>query len=110
MSLSVGAISSYGQLALIKPLNYAISNQSRISDAYQTAVQSQGEIDLVNPVRYPNAKAEPADAVSRTTEAQKADQEFRAIAARYASSPAGYQADRSAVSYSMVGNGFDAIA
>ena len=111
MSLSVGAIGSFGQLSAIKPLNYAVSNQSRVSDAYQKSVQSQGEIDLVNPVQYPNARTvSVAETAEQRGAAQKADREYNAIAARYASSPAFYQADSSAASYSMIGSGFDAIA
>lgn len=112
MALSVGAIGSIGQYTAIKPLNYALSNNSRVSDAYQKSVQSENEIDLVNPVRYPNARTEnvkpdPAAAVSR---AQQTDREFNAIASRFASAPTGYQADSSASAYSLIGSGFDAIA
>ena len=110
MSLSVGAIGSLGQMTAIKSLNYAVSNQSRVSDAYQTSVQSQDEVGLVNPVRYPNARVASEDAVSRAEKAQETDREFNSIASRYAGSPVGYQADSSAASYSMVGSTFDAIA
>lgn len=110
MSLSVGAISSYGQLASIKPLNYALSNNARVSDAYQKSVQTQDQIELVPPVRYPNARTEASDPIAKANEATKTNQEFNAIAARYGSSPIGYSADSTAAAYSQLGSSFDAIA
>ena len=110
MSLSVGAIGSLGQFGTVKPLNYAISNRSGVSSAYQESVRGADQVGLVHPVRYPNATVTPADPAEKAIEKQSADQGFQAIASRFAGSPAGYQADSSAVAYSMAGNLFDAIA
>ena len=111
MSLSVGAISSFGKLSAVKPLQYAVSNQSRVSDAYRESVNEDKGVGLVNPVRYPNARTVPISEMTERAEAsQKTGQEYNAIAARYAGSPTFYQADSSASSYAMIGSGFDAIA
>lgn len=111
MSLSVGAVSSLRKYSAVTPLNYAVQNQSRVSDAYLESVQAGGEIDLASPVSYPNArKVSLSEMAERAEASQKADREYNAIAARYADSPTYYQADRSGSSYSMIGSGFDAIA
>ena len=111
MSLSVGAISPFGKLSAVKPLHYALPNQSRVSDAYRESVKEDEGVGLVNPVRYPNARTVSISEMSGRAEAsQKADQEYNAIAARFAGSPTFYQADSSASSYAMIGSGFDAIA
>ncbi|MBQ6442490.1 MAG: hypothetical protein IJJ13_07875 [Lachnospiraceae bacterium] len=110
MSLSVGAIGSLGQPSTVKPLNYALSNRSGVSSVYQKSVQNTDEVGLVHPVRYPNATLAPADPAEAAAEKQSADQGFQAIASRFAGSPVGYQADSTAVAYSMAGSMFDAIA
>ena len=110
MSLSVGAIGSIGQMSTVKPLNYALANRSGVSSIYQKSVQSEEAVSLVHPVRYPNATIATADPAEKAAEKQAADQGFQNIAARFAGSPVGYQADSSAVAYTTAGSMFDAIA
>lgn len=110
MSLSVGAIGRLGQPSTVQPLNYAISNRSGVSSVYQESVQNTDRVGLVHPVRYPNATIAAADPAEKAVEKQSADQGYQTIASRYAGSPVGYQADSSAVAYSMAGSMFDAIA
>lgn len=110
MSISVGAIGHFGQPSTVKPLNYALANRSGVSSVYQESVQNTDRIGLVHPVRYPNATVAPADPAEKAVEKQSADQGYQTIASRFAGSPVGYQADSTAVAYSMAGSMFDAIA
>lgn len=110
MSLSVGAIGGIGGFSSIKPLNYALANQSGVSETYQKSIQTNNRVDLVNPVQYPNARTEETGNVSSFARARQAGSEYNDIASRYAGSPVGYSANREATSYDMVGSAFDAIA
>ena len=111
MSLSVGAIGSFGQLTAVKPLNYALTNQSAVSSAYENSLQSGGDIRPASPVSYPNARTVSlGEQAERIRKARNSDQGYQAIAEHFKGTAASYQRDMGVQTYSLTGSSFDAIA
>jgi hypothetical protein len=95
-------------------MNYALKNESKVSDAYTQSVEkTQGvgpfsSIGATNPVQYPNAReVDPAVAVEKS---QSANQKFNQVAASFSGLTTGYGSDSSAYGYSMVGSTLDLYA
>ena len=51
----IGGLSSYGPIAGVQPMNYAVENDSDFSDVYSTESTKQtGGVNGAPPVQYPN--------------------------------------------------------
>ena len=114
MAFSVGGLSAYSNISYIKPMNYAVENDSQVSDAYTQAVgQSRGtetfpSVNPSGPVQYANSyRVNPAAQVEAS---QKVGQQYNAIAAEFSGIATGYQSDSTSYSYQMIGSNFDMYA
>ncbi|MGN0160967.1 MAG: hypothetical protein ACI4AQ_06235 [Lachnospiraceae bacterium] len=113
--MRIGNIGGYGGIA-VSPYNYSVRNQSDVSDAYIESVDEIGkmnaseDIGIVQPVRYPNAKAQPVDPVKRMQDAQKVNQEYNQVAANFKGNDTWYGADALSGGYQTVGGTIDLFA
>jgi hypothetical protein len=95
----------------IRPQNYAIENESEVSDAFTQAMAMQGVngINGPSPVQYPNASVE-ENKVEAAEQSRQANQMFNKIASAYQGMNTSYNANGGAMSYGMVGNTIDLSA
>ena len=111
------SITSAGAGMGVRPLNYAVNNESSYSDAYNASVKkAQGakNVNAVSPVRYPDAEM-----YSKDTEAVKDEgaageikvmAAYNQTAAGFEGRVTGYSASGVSTGYSQIGGGFDAFA
>lgn len=84
----------------VRPMNYAIDNFSRFSDAYSKSVKAasrENRVGAVAPVSYPNATVE-------------ANQAYNAVASNFENQTIGYSAQSTALQYGQTGSNFDMYA
>ncbi len=87
MGLSVGSVgNSYG-MSYIRPMNYALKNQSEVSDAFKETGMG-GAVTNVPPVVYPNAQ----------------------VAEKYQGMTTGYSQNGQARNYEIAGSTLDLYA
>ncbi len=112
MSMSIGGATSAYSMYQVKPMNYAVSNQAKVSDVYDEHKQVDN-IATVAPVVYPNAQEVKVGEVASTDgkeDSMKINQQFNQIASKFGSNTVGYGRDMAAQSYGQVGSSFDAFA
>ena len=105
-----GAYNAY-QLYRTQPMNYAVQNQSDVSDAYKESVgvNAARSMDPVPPVLYANAQKVPVAGSDRSQDAAAANRQFNAIASRYEGETVGYTRGAQGMNgYGVVGSMFDA--
>ncbi len=119
MAMSIGSVgSSYG-MNYIQPMNYALKNESEVSDEFvQRGVQ--GLLTNVTPVRYPNAQAIPTAsdnkedpmqmAAASVKKSQEANRMYNDVAEKFQGMTVGYSQDQAAVAYGMQGYALDLFA
>lgn len=111
MSLSIGGYYTYNNIAMVKPMNYALSNRSEVSDVYQTeATKETRGINAASPVGYANAQAYEVDSLAQLQETQQTAKEFNAIASGFSGTATGYGSDSMASSYELIGSTIDIYA
>lgn len=113
MALSVASLEPISSIsyATATPMNYAVSNESGVSDTYTKAVQnvSSTAVGMVPPVQYPNAQLS-VNATNKAAEGQKTSQAYNDIAAGFDGLTTSYGADRTGTSYATVGQNVDVYA
>jgi len=92
-----------------RPQNYAVDNQSEISDAFADSLKTYGATGVTgpSPVQYTNAQTED-NKVSAVNDSAKANRFYNDIASAFQGVSTGYGANAQAQSYAMVGANFDA--
>lgn len=101
----------YNPVSQVKPLNYAISNETGFSDVYATDAtkQTQG-VNAAPPVIYPNAQSVPVSQTDKLAQTKEADAKFNSLASSFDGNITGYTSDSRGTSYGVVGSSFDAFA
>ena len=111
-------IGSYGSVASVQPMNYAVDNDSDFSDVYNTeSTKQSGVVNGASPVQYPNAQVQDVDEsaiqidpLERQKKTIQVSNEFNNIAMKFASNNTGYSMKGVGASYGMAGSRFDAYA
>ncbi len=112
--MSIGGIgNAYGayQMYRTRPMNYAVQNQSDVSDAYKESIgmSKARSMDPTPPVLYPNAQKVPVGAVkSPAADEETVNRQFNNIASRYSGVNTGYERNGQGQGYEMTGSLFDA--
>ena len=118
MSLSIGGIGNGYGMSFIQPMNYAVKNQSDVSDAFIETGMS-GAIMNVPPVVYPNAQAIPkaegeSDPLSLSVNTVKksveANRMYNDVASKFQGMTTGYTQNTEGISYGMSGGSVDLFA
>lgn len=113
----ISGLSSYGSIASVQPMNYAVENDADFSEVYTAeSTKDTGGVNGTHPVQYPNAKVEtaeetakPVDPLERQKKALQVAGDFNDIAMKFAANT-GYGMDAVGASYNMAGSRFDAYA
>jgi hypothetical protein len=111
--LSAGSMNRISPIANreIRPQNYAVENESEVSDAFTQAMAMQGVNGITGPapVQYPNAQVE-ENKVNAAEQSKQANAMFNKIASAYQGMNTSYNANGGPQSYGMVGNSIDLTA
>lgn len=116
MDFAIGSTGIYNSMTRTKPMNYAVDNQSQVSNAYQQSVenisQSSGfqPVGAANPVQYPNQVNVQEASIASIQKSQETNREFNQVAKGFAGQVTGYSAGSVATGYDIVGSQFDAFA
>ena len=115
MSISIGGLGSPYGMSYIQPMNYALKNQSEVSDSFIETGMS-GAVMNVPPVKYPNAtEIIPSDEENNplklsagvVKKSQDANRMYNDVASKFQGMTTGYSQDTQALSYGMAGNTID---
>ena len=110
--MMITGLCAYSGMSL-KPMNYAIKNNSEVSDVYVKSIEKTGgtnQIDSANPVIYPNASVSSADAKGNSAKSLEASKSFNDIAESFGGINTSYGVAGEARTYSTVGSNFDTYA
>ena len=116
MDVAIGSTGSYSSLTRTKPMNYAVENQSQVSNAYQQSTEdiskSRGfqPVGAANPVQYPNQVNVQEASIASIQKSQETNREFNHVAQSFVGQVTGYSAGSVATGYDIVGSQFDAFA
>ena len=116
MALSIGGLSAYGNAVAVRPMNYAVENQSQVSSAYQDSVKqlsgagSFPGIGATNPVQYANAQYVKVDSTVQVQRAQEAKRGLNTVASGFAGRAVGYDEASATYGYEMIGSTLDLYA
>ena len=111
MAMAIGGMSAYNNISTVRPMNYALSNESQVSQAYSTeATKDTAGVNAVNPVRYANAQTHHIGQTSRLADVQKATKQYNEVAANFSGVTTGYNSSQAASSYEMIGSTIDLYA
>ena len=116
MDFAIGSTGSYSSLTRTKPMNYAVENQSQVSNAYQQSTEdiskSRGfqPVGAANPVQYPNRVNVQEASIASIQKSQETNREFNHVAQSFVGQVTGYSAGSVATGYDIVGSQFDAFA
>ncbi len=110
--MSMYPISSVRQVD-VKPQNYAVENESEVSDAFSESMAVNGASGITgpSPVQYANAEAsEGGQGGSPRVSAQRASQLYNQIASSFQGTTTSYDASGNGGQYAMVGGTIDVSA
>ena len=110
--MSMYPISSVRQVET-KPQNYAVENESEVSDAFTESLAMNGVngINGPSPVQYPNAQvAEPSRAEQQAANATRVNQFYNNVASAFQGAATSYNANGVGSQYEMVGSTIDLTA
>ena len=112
--VSMNAISSVRPVG-IRPQNFAVENESEVSDAFAESLAANGASGITGPapVQYTNAQAvsDRSDAIrDRAAESTRVNQYYNDVASSFEGAPTSYDANGQAASYGVVGSTIDLIA
>ena len=118
MALGVGAIGAYSSMSPINAvsrMNYSVSNQAVVSEAFKESAKKvssdpMGSIGLTNPVQYANATYNPEAAARQQEASVEANAAYNSLAGSFDGATTGYSAAREALSYQSVGSTLDLYA
>ncbi len=116
MSMAIGGTAAIGNDVSVKPLQYAVNNESRVSDAFVEsmnrvgAVSTSERVGAAVPVRYPDARIDPDDTAMRLQEAVTANRQYNQIASEFSNSYTGYTASGAGTAYALSGANVDYFA
>ena len=115
----ISGISTYGSIASVQPMNYAVENTADFSDAYNVdATKQTAGVNGASPVQYPNAKVSEVgedatrliDPIERQKRNLEVSNQFNDIASQFTMNKTSYNMSGVGASYSMAGSRFDAYA
>ena len=106
-TMSTSPVSSVGSVETV-PMNYAVDNESEVSDVYTQMMRTSGagSIKGPSPVAYPNAQIQ-ENQISQVQEQSKANSYYNDIAKGFSGMNTSYDASGAGSSYQMVGSQFD---
>ncbi len=119
MAISVSGISPMSMNPIMsvrsvetKPQNYAVENQSDVSDAFSQSLAVNGASGIMGPppVQYANAQVSENETAQAGVDSARANRYFNDIASAYQGMSTSYNANGAAEQYSMVGNSIDLMA
>lgn len=116
MAFSIGGLSAYGNGAAVRPMSYAVENQSQVSSAYQDSVKQMSGTDTfpgigaAGPVQYANAQYVKVDSAAQVQRAQEVSRGLNSVASGFEGRAVGYDADSAAYGYDMIGSTLDLYA
>ena len=94
-----------------RPEAYAVSNEAEVSDAFSESMKTAGanRVSGPAPVVYPNAQVQ-TNEVGQIRRSQQVNDVYNKIASSFGNATVGYDANRNASSYGMVGSQIDVYA
>ena len=106
--MSMNPISSIRTLET-KPQNYAVENESEVSDAFSQsmAVNGAGGITAAPPVQYANAQVSENSTSGPSMDSARMNRFFNDIASGYQGMSTSYDANGQAGQYAMIGSNID---
>ncbi len=119
MAISVSGISGASMYPIsgvrsveTKPMNYAVENESEVSDAFSEsmAIANAGSVTGAIPVQYANAKQEESTVGAPSIDAARANRFYNNIASGYQGMSTSYDASGAAGQYAMIGSNIDLTA
>lgn len=95
-----------------KPQNYAVENESEVSDAFTQSLAVNGASGIVapTPVQYANARTEENAVGGASADAARTNRFFNDIASAYQGMSTSYDASGAAGQYAMIGSNIDLSA
>lgn len=95
-----------------RPQNYAIGNESEVSDAFSQsmAVNGAGSVSAPTPVQYANAEVSENGSGGSSMDSARMNRFFNDIASGYQGMSTSYDANGQAGQYSMIGSNIDLTA
>ena len=118
MAISIGSMQSAYGMSYVQPMNYALKNQSEVSDAF-VQQGAQGVIPNVTPVGYPNAQVvdnsedeeDPMKlAIGAVQRSQEVNKMFNDVANKFQGMTVGYSQNQAGYGYEMAGGKLDLFA
>lgn len=113
----IGGLTTYSPVSNVQPMNYAVTNDSEVSDVYAAeTTKNSAVVNGTSPVQYPNATvseapvSEVADPIEIQRRKQAVDSRYNEIAMKFMQDNPSYTARARGASYQMVGSKFDAYA
>lgn len=110
MALSVNLFRPYTS---VKPMNYSLSNNSKVSDAYTESIgktSDVNDIEITKPVSYANAKATLVDPTEKLKGVLQATKAYNSVADGFSGAITGYGNDSTPSVYSTTGSNIDIYA
>jgi len=110
-------LSAYSSVSNVQPMNYAVSNESEVSDVFANeSMQQAGGVKGASPVLYPNATVKEdkvskvADPFERQKKNLQVSSDYNDIAAQFTSNNTSYSKIGTGSSYSTAGSRIDIYA
>ena len=118
MAMAIGGIGSAYGMSYVQPMNYALKNESEVSDAF-VQQGAQGVIPSVTPIGYPNAQivnddSEDEDpmklAIGAVQKSMEASKMYNDVASKFQGMTVGYSQSQAGYGYEMAGAKLDLFA
>lgn len=95
-----------------KPQNYAVENESEVSDAFSQSLAANGVNGIIapTPVQYTNAQTEETRIGGASADEARMNRFFNDIASAYQGMSTSYDANGAAGQYAMIGSNIDLTA
>ena len=116
MSLAINAINAYSAVSAVRPMNYAVKNQSDVSSAYMESINETQSVEgfsgigAVNPTQYPNAQSVEINPMMKLAKTQSVSKDLNAIASGFSGITTGYDSTSQSYGYQTIGSVIDLYA
>lgn len=118
MSMAIGGIGNAYGMSYVQPMNYALKNESEVSDAFVQS-RAQAVIPNVSPIGYPNAQIVSDDsededpmklAIGAVQKSMEANKIYNDVASKFQGMTVGYSQSQAGYGYEMEGAKLDLFA
>ena len=113
----ISGLSTYSPVASVKPLNYAITNDTAYSKVFEEeATKGTQGVNATSPVRYPDAQLvedkrdDQVDLVARLQSSISASKQFNSVAQTFEGAYTGYSSAGQGTGYGLAGATLDLFA